>query len=554
MFSVGFILSWFLSILDFALMLAAALLLLLRPRWSPLVIPQWFRRLARRPVAAFFAVGLAVLLLRVALIPVLGIPQPFAHDEYSYLLAADTFAHGRLTNPTPPLWQHFETFHIIMQPTYQSMYAPGQGLILALGELLGNPWIGELLITSLLFASLQWMLRAWLPPVWALMGACLAALRLGILSYWMNGYWSSSIVALAGVLVLGALPRLQRRPNVRDALLMGLGLVLLANTRPYEGLIYSLPFAAAMLLWLRDPRRPSWPVVISRVIIPLAAVLLIGALATGFYYRSVTGNPFRMTYQVDRSTYGMPPYFLWSSPRPEPVYRHPAMRALWVRESENYHDQQNWRGFFKYSALKFARAWAFFLGPLLSLPFLLGLWHWRDRRTRFAIVLVIAVVAALLPETWGLPHYFAPATGAFFLLVTQGLRYLAHWRWRNQIIGPALIRRIFAIAVVIIGSRLIAAGARLPIDYRWPRGNLERTDIMRQLATIPGGHIIIVQYTPSHTLDNEWVFNAANLESSRIIWARDMGPQNQELRQQFPDRRMWVLHADDTHPQPEPLR
>jgi len=54
------------------------------------------------------------------------------------------------------------------------------------------------------------MLQAWLPPPWALLGAALAVLRLGILSYWMNGYWSASIVALAGALVLGAWPRLRK--------------------------------------------------------------------------------------------------------------------------------------------------------------------------------------------------------------------------------------------------------------------------------------------------------------------------------------------------------
>src|SRR5436190_3495165 len=214
-------------------------------------LEQHFACFARRRVTAVLTVGFLALTLRLALLPIEPVPEPVSHDEWGHLLAADTFAHWRLTNPTHPLWLHFESFSIMQQPSYQTYMQPGQGMILAAGKIIfGHPYWGVWLSCGLMCAAITWMLQAWLPARWALLGGLLAILRYGVFGYWANSYWGGAMGAVGGALVLGALPRIRREQKVRDALLMATGLAVLANNRPYEGLVFSLPIAGALFWWM----------------------------------------------------------------------------------------------------------------------------------------------------------------------------------------------------------------------------------------------------------------------------------------------------------------
>ncbi|HXO32065.1 MAG TPA: hypothetical protein VN901_06945 [Candidatus Acidoferrales bacterium] len=546
-----------LTLIEGVLLAAAVALILFSSKKSSgrdqpptlLAIERGFGRLARRKRLAVLVVGFSVIAIRVALIPILGVPQPAAHDEFSYLLAADTFAHGKLTNPTPPMWVHFESFHIIQKPTYMSVYPPMQGIVLAAGELLGHPWIGQVFATALMCSALCWMLQGWLPPSWALFGAALAVLRLGILSYWMNGYWSTSIVASGGALVLGAWLRLRKHLRTRDALLMSLGLVILANSRPYEGLVLATVVAFAMLFWLLGKHRPSFRQSVPRVIFPMFFALAIATAATGYYYYRVTGSPFRMTYQVEVETYAAAPFFIWQTPRPETSYHNEVMGDFYRWEVKVFERNRTVTGYPRRAAQYLISWWYFYLGPLLSLPLLALPQVVRESKMRLPLAICAAMVPALAVETWNMPHYFSPATCALWLVVVQGVRHLRHWSPARRPLGTALVRAIPVLACAMILLRVTAAMVHVQIEVAWPRGNLKRATILRQLQHFPSQQLVIVVYDPGHNFDREWVYNDADIDAAKVAWARDMGTDgNQKLLSYFKDRRVWRVNADSASP------
>jgi len=546
---------WLLLIIESILVIAAVTLTFVSQlRHAPqrdatafLATQSWFSNLARQKTLAIFVAGLSTFGIRVALIPVWGVPQPAWHDEFSYLLGSDTFAHGRLTNPTHPMWVHFEGFHIIQHPTYMSMYPPGQALVLAAGQVLGHPWIGQLVVTALMCSCLCWMLQGWLPPRWALLGTGLAVLRLGILSYWMNSYFCASLAAVGGALVLGALPRIKRHARVRDAIAMGLGVAVLANTRPYEGFVFSLPIALALLVWILAQKKLSASKAFARVVLPLIVILAATGGAMGYYFWRVTSNAFVMPYQENRQTYAVAPYFVWQKPRPEPVYHHAEMRSFYVDwELRGFQLGTTVPGFLLRLAHKFTMLWKFYVGPVLTLPFLAFPWLFCDRKMRFPLLLSATVVVGTVIETWTLVHYLAPAVSLFFLLLVQCIRHLRLLRWRGRPLGQGLARAVPVVCVAMVVLRVSAVAVGAQIEPLGRQGNPQRNAIVHELQSMPGKQLVIVHYSPNHIPHDDWVNNRADIDASKIVWARDMGDaQNQELLLYFKGRRAWRINPDD---------
>ena len=514
--------------------------------------------LARRRNLSVVVVGVCVL-LRLAILPLHPAPLPFIPDDFSFLLAGDTFAHGRLANPTPAMWTHLETVHVTMQPTYASMYFPGYGLVLAAGQaVFHNPWLANVGLDALMCAGLCWMLQAWLPPAWALLGGLLAVLRLGLFSYWINTFFGASALpaALGGALVLGSLPRMMRTARLRYGVLMAVGLVLLILTRPYEGMLLFLPVAVVLARWAwQRKNRPAAGRLPRLAAVPI--VMVLSALVwLGYYDSRAFGNPLTLPYTVDRAQYAIVPYFLWQNPRAEPQYRYETMRRLYEHEIGWYQQVHSLRGFVPATLRKAAGVVVFFAAFALLPPLILMHRVFLDRRIRLLAVCVGVAAVSMVIGVFTFAHYLAPFTAAFYALALQAMRHLRLWEPKGRPVGKTMVRLSIAVCVVTGALSILAAPLHVKLPA-WPRvgwttawqstghDGLERARVSALIEQEPGSQLAIVRYGKGHNPLDEWVYNGADLDQSKVIWARDGEPAAiQELVEYYQHRKVWLVEPD----------
>jgi hypothetical protein len=500
---------------------------------------RFARPLAVRPVLA--AVVLAALNVATNLVPVAlhGLPGMHVQDEYGYALIADTFLHGRLTNPTPADADAFASPHVLLGPTYTAKYPPAQGVALAAGTLMGRPVYGVWLTCAAAAVAVYWALLVLVPADWALLGGAIAATH-PQLADWGYGYWGGAVAVLGGALALGGWARLfgDGWPGHRRALpatALGVGLVVLAFSRPYEGFVLSLPLLASLALrWRR-----WW----ATAAVPLLSILLAGGTAMALYNFRVTGNPLRLPFTVYAGRYDVAPKFWMLPARPtEPAYPNYTLR--WVHAGYEMGEYVQWRtlpGILVNTARRAAHVAQTFGRPLLLLlPLAMAVGGARgDPRLRWLWVTLAVSAVGLWIETFFLAHYAAPAAAVALALTVVGWRRLHGWSprlARGLAVGYAAAA---AVAVWSIGSGLGDVGQQ------------GVSDLVPALRV--GRHLIFVRYTAEHPPHVELVYDGADPAGQRLLWARWRGPAaDRAVVHDYPGRRVWLLTVgrNDLDPQP----
>lgn len=537
--------DWLLAFLT-ALLLAAVFV------WRP-GVQRAYEALAQRTRTCMLLLFVLPIALRLLLLPHHPAPVPEVYDEFSHLLVADTLLHGRLANPAHAMHQFFETFFVLQQPTYSSIYPLGQGLVLALGRLLsGIPWTGVLIIDGAFCAACYWMLRGWVAPGWALLGGLIAVIEFGPLSQWMNSYWGGAFAATGGCLMLGSLPRLHGYGRPRDAVFLGLGFGMHMLARQFESVLLLISVVLFFLPdWFQAKHRQ---IILRSAAFAFAAVLPV-ALLILVQNKAVTHNWFTLPEQLSQYQYGVPAALTIE----KNVVPHV---PLTPQQELDYRAQALTHGPGTDTVRKFllrleyrVRYYRFFFLPPLYIALIAFLFALPEGRFWWvaATLLLFALGTNLFPYL--LVHYLAGITCLFVLVSIVGFEKLSRLRIRGSNVGFDIVRVLVVLCFAEFMTWYTLHLFETPFAYSvlqyetWDAINYarptRRQQVQAELARIPGQLLVFVHYSPHHVYQDEWVWNRADIDASRIVYARDLGPdEDEKLIHYYPNRKVLLLEPD----------
>jgi hypothetical protein len=158
----------------------------------------------------------------------------------------------------------------------------------------------------------------------------------------------------------------------------------------------------------------------------------------------------------------------------------------------------------------------------------------------------LAGIAATLINGAATPHYLAPATAVLVGILVECCRYLSAMRLRILPLLPATM-------VLVLALRIGASNVGLPYTQElnfqtWccrVEGNLNKARITAELGRIPGRHLVFVETKTDPANLFQWIYNEAEIDDSRIVWARDLGPErNRDLAAYFAGRKIWTVNPN----------
>jgi hypothetical protein len=220
-----------------------------------------------------------------------------------------------------------------------------------------------------------------------------------------------------------------------------------------------------------------------------------------------------------------------------PAYRHESFRRLWVEWDRSFYDAARHNPL---APLVLARRWItpFYLLNSLGLAALAGLFFGKRSTVLPALGILSLPVLGVLVEKMIMPHYLAPVCGAWAIVAATGMEACGEWRRAGRVV----VLVVLAVAIGRCASDVVAAA---DAARQTPSGIGARPRLIADLQRQGGRHLVIVRYTPTHYIHEDWVYNDADIDGSPVVWARDMGEEkNRELLDYYKNRQVWLLEPD----------
>jgi hypothetical protein len=444
---------------------------------------------------------------------------------------------------------------MLQHPFYVSVRPVGDGLIMALGQILtGIPWIGVLIANAAMCCALHWMLASVFGRPWPLIGSGILILRMSVFTLFVNSYWGQALAATGGMIVLGVALRVMGRGwSISNACMTLIGIGLLASSRIYEGVLLCVPLGVAAFIkafkHLRNPdRRRS---LYQFALVTVAGGAIIGA-GLAFYNVKTTGSAMKPAYLVWRNSQTIAPTFIFQKLHtgPHTYYNLQDLQFYTNFEVSSFHfAKASLKFYFWALLLRAGDVYRLYLRPLLLPGLLVSFLAIRRPAVKLAYLVLIAGMIGQMLLSFGMPIYEAPYLGAAYLLVMNGLTELVKiGRWHR---GASMVATNLIAIAIMFGVQLRAsANTNFVYEdpwYHYGYGSRQqnRAEVERKLDDLPGKHLVIVRYEQGHPCIFEWVWNGAEIDQQKIVWARELEPASTAtLVRYYKDRQAWLLRVN----------
>ena len=277
----------------------------------------------------------------------------------------------------------------------------------------------------------------------------------------------------------------------------------------------------------------------------------------GYYDYRAFGSPLTLPYTVNRTTYAIAPYYVWQHRRAEPVYRHESIRSFYNgAELKGFAKFETLAGFIEASCLKIAEATALFCRFRIASSALYDPEGISGSASPVPGIKRVVSMPGMVIQIFLIPHYLAPFTAVFYAIGLQAMRHLRLWTAEGRPVGLALVRMTLPLCLLLALVRLFSGPLGLNVP-EWPASNwswtwygpdhygTERAQIESRLEHLPGKQLVIVRYGPQRNGLDQWVYNSADIDNSKVIWAREMDAANDlDLMHHYKDRKVWLVRMD----------